>query len=183
MLLGLVTSRPSCPRVLAEWNNGYSLAVPWPGGFTDQETPYNTTHLGLNLQRCVNKQLNTQRRAWLAACRSPLGALALWPWGKCSALRSAPGGVGFGKHHRVGRACAALPPAFAGAPCGWCSALPVLLQCNPSTIQRTRRPSSCPDVPPNARRRRTESVLPRGPPGPPWALPPSSCWVLHVRGL
>ena len=157
MIMGLVTSRPSCPRVLAEWNNGYSLAVPWPGGFTDQETPYNTTHLRLNLQRCVNKQLNTQRRAWLAACRSPLGALALWPVAlgqvQCSAIGPRWGGIRE-TPSRWPRVCAALPPAFAGGPLRVVQRAPCLVavqpQHNTAHAQAFKLPGCASECPPQA---------------------------------
>ena len=69
----------------------------------------------------------------------------------------------------VAHCCCAV---FAAAPCGQPTAPPAVLRCacSPSTIQRARRPSSNPHMPPNARRRRTESALPRGAPAPPYPL-------------
>ena len=104
-----------------------------------------------------------QLRAWLVF--GAMGLLGLW-----RALRPGP---------RRGALLRALVPVahcccavFAAAPCGQPTAPPAVLRCacSPSTIQRARRPSSDPHMPPNARRRRTESALPRGPPGPPSPL-------------
>ena len=182
MLLGLVTSRPSCPRVLAEWNNGYSLAVPWPGGFTDQETPYNTTHLGLNLQRCVNKQLNTQRRAWLAACRSPLGALALRPCGPgASAVLCDRPPVGWASGNTIALAARVRPcPQLSRAPPAG-GAARSLSCCSATPAQYSARAGL--QVARMCLRMPAAGVLKAYCQGGLLALPPPSCWVLHVRGL